>query len=107
MARSADYAVERAGRAIAEARRHIPITQAVLFGSYVTGTPHEHSDVDLAIFSPAVDDMKLDEALELLVMIVRATDHEVEVHLFGENDLENARPSNFAGHILSVGKRVA
>lgn len=107
MDRRTDYAVGRAKQAVEEARKHIPVIEAVLFGSYVTGTPHEHSDIDVAIFSPALDGMKHRQALDLLIAIGKAVGRDVEVHLFGERHLRNARPSNFAGHILKVGKRVA
>ena len=78
-----------------------------MFGSYVEGTPHEHSDVDLALFSPTVDSMTTREYLDTCRAISKVTRYVVEVHLFGEKARRNARPTNFAGHILKVGKRVA
>jgi predicted nucleotidyltransferase len=96
-----------AGTAVAEARRHIPVTDAVLFGSHVEGTPHEHSDVDLAIFSPAVDAMTTRQYLDTCRAISKATGYVVEVHLFSETARREARPSNFVGYILAHGRRIA
>lgn len=107
MARSTVEADALAERAVAEARRLIPVTSALMFGSHVDGTPHEHSDVDLAIFSPAVEGMTTREYLDTCRAISKATDYVVEVHLFGETHLRDARPTNFAGYILQHGKRVA
>lgn len=33
---------------------HINPTKVILFGSYVTGNVHQHSDIDLAIWSPLI-----------------------------------------------------
>ncbi|MBK8776898.1 MAG: nucleotidyltransferase domain-containing protein [Saprospiraceae bacterium] len=35
------------------ARQGLPMEKILLFGSYAKGTPHEYSDVDLAVFSSA------------------------------------------------------
>lgn len=107
MVRSTADVESLARRSVEEARKHIPVTAAVIFGSYVDGTPHEHSDVDLAVFSPAVDEMTLRRFLDVSRAISKATDYVVEVHLFGETHLSNARPTNFAGYILQHGKRIA
>jgi len=96
-----------ARRAVEEARKHIPVVDAIVFGSYADGIPHEWSDIDLAIFSPAVDGMSAREYLDICRAISKVSDYEVEVHLFGERHRRDARPSNFVGHILKTGKRVA
>ena len=107
MVRSSADAERIARRAVEEARKHIPVTDALIFGSYVEGTPHEWSDIDLAIFSPAVDTWDLKTRLAVNRAIRKAVDLAVEPHFFGMEAKRNARPSNFAGHVLEVGKRVA
>ena len=34
-------------------KMNIPVTRAVLFGSYARGNPKEESDIDIAVVSPA------------------------------------------------------
>ena len=107
MVRSVADAERLARRALDEARRHVAVTEAFLFGSYVSGTPHEWSDVDLAIFSPAVDTWDRRTWLDVSYQVAKAAEHVVEPHFFGMKARENARPTNFIGHILKTGKRVA
>ena len=107
MARSDAEVAEIAAKAVAEARRHIPVTDAVIFGSYVDGTPHEWSDIDLAIFTPAADAWTRQARHAVNRAIRKAVDLAVEVHFFGMKAKENARPSNFAGYVLTHGKRIA
>ena len=51
MARSSDEASLIAERAIQLLEGELPIAAAVLFGSYAEGTPHDGSDIDLAVFT--------------------------------------------------------
>lgn len=95
-----------ARRAAAEAKRRVPVDRVILFGSHATGQARPDSDIDLAIFSPAVDTMTLREKLGLMAAVQEQVGYEVEVHLFGEKHLREARPTNFAGHILQTGVRV-
>ena len=107
MVRSPAEVEATAKRAVEEARRHIPVADAVIFGSYVDGTPHEYSDIDLAIFTPAADTWSLRTRLAVNRAIRKAVDFAVEVHFFGTEAKRNARPTNFAGYILEHGKRIA
>ena len=82
----------------------ITISEAILFGSYAQGNPHEYSDIDLAIFSPAK--IKLEDKVQLAYEVYQNCDPDVEVHFFSEKMLREARPTNFCGYILATGKRV-
>lgn len=44
--------VEKYARLVA---REFPGCEVVLFGSYVTGQPHEDSDIDVAVVVPAIE----------------------------------------------------
>jgi len=75
----------------------------ILFGSYVNGTPHEYSDIDIAVVFNAYDGDWLDTAA-LLQRLRRGIDDDVlngiEPHLFDEaND-----PSGFLKHIKKTGE---
>lgn len=106
MAGPTDEALELARLAAAEARRHVPVERVVLFGSHATGEAGPDSDIDLAIFSPAIDTMTLEERLGLIRAVHEHVGYQAEVHLFGEEHLREARPTNFPGHILQTGVRV-
>lgn len=94
-------------RAVEEARRHIPVADALIFGSYVTGTPREYSDIDLAIFTGEADTWDRERRLEVNHAIRKAVGYLVELHFFSMEAKQNARPSNFAGHVLEHGKGIA
>ncbi len=89
------------------ASERLPITAAYLFGSYCDGTATDDSDIDIAMFSPAVKDLSLTEKINLLTDIRLAVNAEVELHLFSDECLAEARPSNLYGHIVSTGHKVA
>jgi len=107
MVRSTDEVMAIARKAVALLQERIPVVEAWLFGSYVSGQPREDSDIDLAVFSPAVDGLSLLERVELKVPVELALDAEVEIHLYPESGLRNARPSNMYGHVRLTGTRVA
>ncbi len=107
MVRSADEVMEIARRTVTAVQERIPVLEAWVFGSYVQGEPHEYSDIDLAVFSPAVDGMTLMERVRLAASVELAVGTEVEIHLYPESGLRNARPSNMYGHVRLTGKRVA
>jgi predicted nucleotidyltransferase len=91
---------------LALVRERIRIEAAYLFGSQLTGGADEDSDIDLAIFSPDVDGLNLVERINLTSGIAVQCDSSLEFHLFPSRALANARPSNFAGYIVTHGKRL-
>ena len=107
MVRSADEVVAIVDKAVMLLRRRIPVQEAWLFGSYVHGQPQEESDIDLAVFSPAVDNMTFMQRIDLIVAVEMEVGAEIELHLFPASGLRNARPSNMYGHVRLTGKRVA
>ena len=77
-----------------------------MFGSYVGGTLHERSDIDLAIFTPPADTWTRQARHVVNRAIRKAVDLAVEVRFLGMAGNANARPSNFAGYVLEHGKRI-
>ncbi len=93
-------------KGLARVRERIPIEAAYLFGSQLTGEADEDSDIDLAIFSPAIDGLNLLERVHLTSELALGCDSSLELHLFSSRALANARPTNFAGYIVTHGKRL-
>ncbi len=87
-------------------RKRIRVEAAYLFGSQVQGEVHEHSDIDLAVFSPDANHMSLDERIRLRADLAVDCDPRLELHLYSSRALANARPTNFAGYIIAHGKRL-
>lgn len=83
--------------------RNYELEAVVLFGSYASRSPHEFSDIDLAVISRDFDNKTLEEKASLFSEIKLNCDFDVEVHLFGASDLEQARPTNLLGQILADG----
>lgn len=92
---------------VRQAARRLPLTAAYLFGSYATGCPRDESDIDVALFSPGAEDIPLTKRVRLLTHIRLAVDAEIELHLFDDKRLGEARPTNIFGVILATGRRVA
>jgi predicted nucleotidyltransferase len=84
----------------------IEVDAAILFGSYANGKPHEFSDIDLAVFSKSVEKWTLHEKIKFASK-VKETEPTVELHLYSFKALRDARPTNFYGHIIETGKKVA
>ncbi len=106
MARSSDEVVRIARQALNVLSKELRISAAILFGSYVEGTPHEGSDIDLAVFTPEVSRLKLDEKARLQLQLQRQCANDLEIHLFPEKALAEARPTNFYGYLLAHGQRL-
>ena len=106
MALATDQVTELVDRSLECLAERIEITAAYVFGSYVDGTPHEYSDIDLAVFSPEVGRMALQDRLGLFADVQKSTGNRVELHLYPASTLANARPTNFYGYVIEHGRRV-
>ena len=106
MARNVTEVEQIAKQAIALLRERIPVVQAYLFGSHLDGTARDDSDIDIAAFSPAVENMPLEARVDLMIKLERQLDAPVELHLFGAKSLSEARPTNFFGYLRAHGKPI-
>jgi len=98
-----DVALERA---LDFLRQRIRIEAAYLFGSQLAGNTHLNSDIDLAVFSPDVENMRFMERVRLGSELALECHPDVELHLYSSRALADARPTNFAGYIVTHGKRL-
>jgi len=93
-------------KALAFLQQRIRIEAAYLFGSQLAGKAHPDSDIDLAVFSPDVENMKFMARVRLGSELAMECHPDVELHLYSSDALANARPTNFAGYIVTHGKRL-
>lgn len=84
----------------------ITLKAGYLFGSYVSGRPHKYSDIDLAFFSSNVNRMGIEKKISLISKVCEQLSSDVEIHLYSDRCLKDARPTNFYGYILKTGKRI-
>ncbi|MFZ2357005.1 MAG: nucleotidyltransferase domain-containing protein [Candidatus Omnitrophota bacterium] len=85
---------------------YVRLKAGYLFGSYVNGKPHKYSDIDLAFFSPSVNRMGIEEKISLISKVGQQVGSDVEIHLYSDRCLKDARPTNFYGHILKTGRKI-
>ena len=93
-------------QAIDYLRQKIRVHQAILFGSHARGEADEWSDVDLAVISPDFAQMSHRKIMDLLVEVSLAVTPVLEIRPYTPTDLNEARPTNFLGHILTEGRIV-
>jgi len=81
-------------------RQHIPITEAVLFGSYAKGNETEWSDIDIALVSEIFDGDRIANK-DKIRKITLSISSEIEVIPFPPSDFNEQNP--FAKEILKTG----
>jgi len=91
---------------LARVREKVRIEAAYLFGSQLTDGADQDSDIDLAVFSPDLDGLDLVERVHLTSEISLKCDSRLELHLYPSRALAEARSTNFAGYIVTRGKRL-
>jgi len=73
--------------------------QVILFGSYVNGDPHEHSDIDIAVIFDNVEGNWL-EAWGRLIGLREGISYDIEPHMLDET----CNRSGFLDHIRKTGE---
>jgi predicted nucleotidyltransferase len=76
--------------------------EVILFGSYVKGTSHEESDIDIAVILQGFEN-PIDIQLELM-RLRRKIDSRIEPHPFRLADFDSTNPLVY--EIMRYGKRV-
>ena len=86
-----------------EVKKVLNPISVILFGSYVNGTPHEWSDIDIAVLVNDVEGEDWYNARILLQRIRRNLDFiDIEPHLLDNN----YDPSGFVAHVIKTGEVV-
>ena len=84
-----------------EVSKVLPIDKAILFGSFASGSPHEESDIDVAVFVRGLDAESWYATRILLQDVLwNRTFLDIEPHLLDETD----DPSGFVSHVLNTGE---
>jgi predicted nucleotidyltransferase len=74
--------------------------QILLFGSYLNGTPHEYSDIDIAVIFDSFSGDWMSGEVRLQTICREIKNFDIEPHLM---ELEHD-PSGFAHHVQKIGK---
>jgi predicted nucleotidyltransferase len=82
---------------------HLDIWRVYLYGSYASGTYHDDSDIDLAVFWDRDDIDGFDEDLHLM-KLTRDVDLRIEPHSFARADFDETDP--FIREIIETGERL-
>ena len=95
--------IENIEKYIAKVSEHYKIDYIFLFGSYATGTNHEHSDIDIAIVSEDITDVFDDMAK--LMSLTWGINTKIEPHPIRTEDFkENENP--FIDEIIRNGIQI-
>jgi predicted nucleotidyltransferase len=84
-------------------KSNIPVKEAVLFGSYATGTYQEWSDIDIALVSDIFIGNRMDDK-DKIRDITLSVSNEIEVLPFAPADFTPQNP--FVKEILTTGIRL-
>ncbi|MCL2224214.1 MAG: nucleotidyltransferase domain-containing protein [Defluviitaleaceae bacterium] len=88
-----------AERYASEVKKALNPTSVILYGSYVNGTPHEYSDIDIAVVMDGFDG-DWHETASLLYRLRRNVSIDIEPHLMDE---QHDR-SGFLEHVKQTGE---
>jgi len=95
---------ERARRALALLDDELPVVRGYLFGSYVDGGADEYSDVDIAAFVDAGEELSLRRKVQLMSLVQKKIGDDIEVHLFLASALREADAGSFANFVVRKGQ---
>ncbi len=100
-----DHAVieEKVRASLRVLARRARVRAAYLFGSHVTGTADEWSDIDIAAFIDEAEQWNLQQRVDVCVEVRQEVGDDIELHLFPSDSLDNPPRASFAQYILSHG----
>lgn len=90
---------------VSKLKKQIPIEKVVLFGSYAKGTYTDDSDVDLAVFSPAFENMSRVDGLTFLLMQALGYKLDIQPQPYTMKDFEEH--TGLVDEILKTGVEIA
>lgn len=86
-------------------KQQIPVEKVVLFGSYAKGNYTKDSDVDLAVFSPAFDNMSRLDGLTFLLM--QALGYKIDIQPQPYTMKDYAEHTGLVDEIIKTGIEIA
>ena len=84
------------------AKLGVHFKKVILFGSYARNTPHEWSDIDLALVSDDFTGMRIDDRGKIGLANIKFVD--IEPHIFTSAYFEEGDP--FIEEIVRTGKEI-
>ena len=97
---------DRARQVIAVLSRRATVRGVYVFGSQVSGTAHEWSDIDVAAFVDGVETWTLEGRVQAIVEVQREAGDDLDVHLFPGTFVDAAPRGSFAEFVLQEGVAV-
>ncbi len=88
------------------ARSGIEIEVVLLYGSYARGTPHEWSDIDLAVISPDFEGVPMWRRQEVLAHLAALSDVRIEPIGYPSSEYHSPGPHSFLREIIRTGRVV-
>lgn len=92
--------LERVTRYAEVLRQELPVREVILFGSYVSGCPHEDSDIDVAVVLRDVESSEYLAVLKRLCVLRTPIDPMIEPHLM----LEQGNNGGFLQEVERTGE---
>lgn len=90
---------------VSKLKMQIPIEKVVLFGSYAKGTHTVDSDVDIAVFSPAFENMSRVDGLTFLLM--QALGYKIDIQPQPYTMKDYTEHTGLVDEILKTGIEIA
>lgn len=106
MDKSGDRVSTALNEAVAFLRGQIDVAAVILFGSQLTGRTHEHSDIDIAVFSPDIANLRLVERANLAARLRLSCGLELEPHFYPDTYLEDPPDATLVKQIVETGRRI-
>ena len=91
---------------IKKLNKGIRVEAVILFGSHVHGSPHEGSDVDLAVISPDFEDVAVWQRQETIARLSVHRYPGLSPIGYPSSEYHNPRPQSFLREIIRTGKVV-
>ena len=84
--------------------KNIPVQKAILYGSYAYGNPHDWSDIDLVVLSPAFRGVPYPKRLERLAVLAwRAGVGDIEALGYTPEEFKTASRLSLLGEVRERG----
>ena len=84
----------------------IRVEAIVLYGSYVSGTPHEYSDIDVAVISPDFEAIPIWRRQEIIASLTLDRDRRLAPIGYPSSEYRNRGRHSFLREIIRTGRVV-
>jgi predicted nucleotidyltransferase len=96
----------RAREAALEFSNYYPVRAAYVFGSHITGTADELSDIDLGVFAEGVESLSAVKRAQTISRVQLKTGFDIEFHVFPACSFDDLDSASFAAYVRRHGAAV-